>query len=110
MSSSNDFELSAGLWRLDGSFSSSGEALMATIVKLPQHQWKLILPKDIQPADASNDVVLHRTGAHAYRATIAEGVEVNLTQTSADKAQIRIDTNNSKGFSKFGYSMSLVKN
>lgn len=110
MSSPSDSGLTAGHWRLDGAFTSSGEAMMVTIVEQPQKQWHLILPKDLQPSGGNADVPLRQTSAGEYSASLADGVKLDLTLTSPGKAQMVINTQNNKGFSRFGYSMSLMRN
>lgn len=98
-----------GTWKLDGAFSSSGEKMTATIVALPGHQWRLVLPKDVQPEGMAGDVVLSQAGDNVYASAATADVKISVTVTSAGKADLSIKIDNSKGFARFGYGMTRIE-
>lgn len=107
MAATNSTSL-AGAWKLDGAFSSSGETLSMTITEVPGHQWRLALPKDIQPGGTSGDVLLREAGAHMYSTPAGAEVRVHITVGAPGKAQMSISIDNKKGFARFGYGMTRV--
>jgi hypothetical protein len=97
-----------GSWKLDGAFSSSGETMTATIVALPQHQWRLVLPKDVRPEGMVGEIVLHQSGDNIYVSTAATDVKIRVTVTAIGKADLSIKIDNTKGFARFGYGMTRI--
>jgi len=103
-----DSESLAGTWKLDGAFSSSGETMSVTITELPGQQWRLALPKDLQPEGTSGHSVLRQTAARVYSTNPSADVKIRVTVTAPGKAQLSINIDNSKGFARFGYGMTQV--
>ena len=82
--------------------------MTAVISELPDQQIQITLPKDLQPSGASDKAVLHASGSNAYVGQIGTDTKVRITVSAPGKADLSINTDNSKGFARFGYGMTLV--
>lgn len=97
-----------GTWKLDGAFSSSGETMTAVISESPDHKIEITLPKDLQPSGSQEKAVLHASGSNIYVGQIGADTKVRVTVSAPGKADLSLNTDNSKGFARFGYGMTLV--
>ncbi len=97
-----------GNWKLDGAFAPSGETLTATIVELPEQQWRLVLPKDVKPEGMNGDAVLRQAEDNVFVSTSSDDVRIRITVTAPGKAQMTINIDNSKGFARFAYGMTRI--
>lgn len=97
-----------GNWKLNGAFSPSGEMLTATIVELPERQWRLVLPKDVKPDGMNGDTVLRQAEDNVFVSTTSGDVRIRITVTAPGEAEMSINIDNSKGFARFGYGMTRI--